>query len=218
MPRKTTTDKAGKKTTGSTGKSSADYVRDMRNRLREAGLVKREFWILPENVNALKGIERALRQPFLGGRVKLEDYMTENSNWTLSSLHNALAELALVASGEILLSVIDGEQAGLRLTMSEYGDLPIYLAVEGDHIMVDATLVPLDLVKDANEFNALVLRTRDLFPLSSVGVEVIDGQEVYSMFGALSAASSLTVIVQEIYTLAENVIRAVEAFEDHFKA
>ena len=35
------------------------------------------------------------------------------------------------------------------------------------------------------------------------------------MFGALSAASSLTVIVQEVFTLAENVIRAVEAFKQH---
>lgn len=218
MPRKKTTDTTERKATSPKGKTSADYVRDMRNRLRDAGLVKREFWILPENVNALKGIERALRQPFLGDRVKLEDYMTENSNWTLSSLHSALAELELVAAGEILLSVAEGEQAGLKLTMTEYGDLPIYLAVQGDHIMVDATLVPVIDVKDPHYFNALVLRTRDLFPLSSVGVEVIDGQEVYSMFGALSAASSLTVIVQEIFTLAENVIRAVEAFEDHFKA
>lgn len=218
MPRKKTTDTSERKTTSPKGKTSADYVRDMRNRLRDAGLVKREFWILPENVNALKGIERALRQPFLGGRVKLEDYMTENSNWTLNSLHSALAELERVAAGEILLSVADGDQAGLKLTMTEYGDLPIYLAVQGDHIMVDATLVAASDVKDPHYFNTLVLRTRDLFPLSSVGVEVIDGQEVYSMFGALSAASSLTVIVQEIYTLAENVIRAVEAFEDHFKA
>lgn len=139
MPRKKTTDTTERKATSPKGKTSADYVRDMRNRLRDAGLVKREFWILPENVNALKGIERALRQPFLGDRVKLEDYMTENSNWTLSSLHSALAELELVATGEILLSVAEGEQAGLKLTMTEYGDLPIYLAVQGDHIMVDAT-------------------------------------------------------------------------------
>ncbi|MNR49474.1 hypothetical protein D3C85_1688510 [compost metagenome] len=68
-----------------------------------------------------------------------------------------------------------------------------------------------------NAFNALVLRARDLFPLSSVGVESLgDGTEVYCMFGALSAASTLTVIVQEILTLADNVIRASDAFEDHF--
>jgi len=39
---------------------------------------------------------------------------------------------------------------------------------------------------------------------------------VYTMFGALSAASSLDNIVQEIHTLADNVITAAEDFEDYF--
>jgi hypothetical protein len=41
-----------------------------------------------------------------------------------------------------------------------------------------------------------------------------NGETVYSMFGALSAASSLTVIVHEVLTLADNVIRAADAYED----
>ena len=104
----------------------------------------------------------------------------------------------------------------MTLTLTEHGDLPIYVAVSGDQILVDTTLVEVGQVKDANAFNALVLRSRDMFPLSSVGIETIGNVEVYCMFGALSAASDLTVIVHEVLTLAENVIRAVDAFEDHF--
>ena len=197
-------------------KTTADYVRDMRTRLREAGLVKREFWILPENATALRGIEKALRQPFLGGRIKLEAFMTENINWTVNSLHKALAELEVVANGEIALAFAEGSPQSITLTLREFGDLPLYLAVSGDQILVDATLVEVSKAKDPDVLNGLVLRSRDLFPLSSVGIERLgDGTEVYCMFGALSAASTLTVIVQEIFTLAENVIRAVEAFEDH---
>jgi uncharacterized protein YjfI (DUF2170 family) len=60
-----------------------------------------------------------------------------------------------------------------------------------------------------------VLRSRDIFPLSSIGIETMpNGETVYSMFGALSAASSLTVIVYEVLTLADNVIRAADAYED----
>ncbi|WVV65129.1 YjfI family protein [Pseudomonas batumici] len=200
----------------SKAKTTADYVRDMRTRLREAGLVKREFWILPENAAALRGIEKALRQPFLGERIKLEAFMTENINWTINSLHKALAELEVVTHGEIALTLAENAEQSLKLTMTEFGDLPLYLAVSGDQILVDATLVEVSRVKDPTVFNSLVLRSRDLFPLSSVGIERVgDGTEVYCMFGALSAASTITVIVQEIYTLAENVIRAVEAFEDH---
>ncbi|SER27314.1 MULTISPECIES: YjfI family protein [Pseudomonas] len=218
MPRKKPLDDATAKAGSGKGKTTADYVREMRTRLREAGLVKREFWILPENVNALRGIEKALRQPFLGEKVKLEDFMTENTNWSISSLHKALAELEVVEKGEIVLTVAEGAVPSIKLIMTEYGDLPIYLAVSGDQVLVDATLFEAGKVKDTVEFNSLLLRSRDMFPLSSVGIESVDGTEIYCMFGALSAASSLTVIVQEIYTLAENVIRAAEAFEDHIKA
>ncbi|QXG49120.1 YjfI family protein [Pseudomonas viridiflava] len=215
MPRKTKGDNATDPAKAS--KSSTDYMREMRLRLRDAGLVKREFWIRPENVDALRGIEKALRQPFLGDRIKLEDFMTENTNWTISSLQKALSELDLVTEGRIEMGVIEGDTAGIKLTMADFGDLPIYIAVEGDQILADATLIEVNKIKDVAAFNGEVLRSRDLFPLSSVGIESLaDGQEVYCLFGALSAASSLTVIVQEILTLADNVIRAAEAFEDHF--
>ena len=78
MPRKAKGDNATD--TAKASKSSTDYMREMRLRLKDAGLVKREFWIRPENVDALRGIEKALRQPFLGDRIKLEDFMTENTN------------------------------------------------------------------------------------------------------------------------------------------
>ncbi len=215
MPRKTKGDNATDPAKAS--KSSTDYMREMRLRLKDAGLVKREFWIRPENVDALRGIEKALRQPFLGDRIKLEDLMTENTNWTISSLQKALSELDLVTEGRIEMGVIEGDAAGIKLTMADFGDLPIYIAVEGDQILADATLIEVNKIKDVAAFNGEVLRSRDLFPLSSVGIESLaDGQEVYCLFGALSAASSLTVIVQEILTLADNVIRAAEAFEDHF--
>lgn len=215
MPRTT----GGEKTagTGRALKSSTDYMRDMRQRLKEAGLVKREFWIRPENTDALRGIEKALRQPFLGTRIKLEDFMTENANWTIDSLHKALGELDLVTEGRIELSLCDATEHGIRLTLREFGDLPVYLAVVGDQILADTTLIEVNRIKDTAAFNEVVLRSRDLFPLSAVGIETLaDGQEVYCLFGALSAASSLTVIVQEILTLADNVIRAAEAFDDHF--
>ncbi|WP_122845628.1 YjfI family protein [Pseudomonas viridiflava] len=215
MPRKAKGDNATDPAKAS--KSSTDYMREMRLRLKDAGLVKREFWIRPENVDALRGIEKALRQPFLGDRIKLEDFMTENTNWTISSLQKALSELDLVTEGRIEMGVTEGDAAGIKLTMADFGDLPIYIAVEGDQILADATLIEVNKIKDVAAFNGEVLRSRDLFPLSSVGIESLaDGQEVYCLFGALSAASSLTVIVQEILTLADNVIRAAEAFEDHF--
>jgi len=143
--------------------------------------------------------------------------MSQSTLWTSQTLHEALAGLDAVRSGRIVVHPAQGEQSGISLGMSDHGDLPIYLGICGEQILVDATLVEVTRVKDAAAFNHLVLRSRDLFPLSSVGIETLaDGTEVYCMFGALSAASALNVVEQEIITLADNVIHAVEAFEDHF--
>ncbi|MGE6386695.1 YjfI family protein [Pseudomonas sp. NPDC078416] len=196
-------------------KTSTDYMREMRARLTAAGYVKRELYVLPENAEVLRDIEKVLRQPYLGNRIKLEGFMTENTNWTIDTLHSAFAELDVVKSNEIKLTLIQGAEPSLSLVMNQFGGLRIIIAIAGDQILVDSVLVYASQVKDPKSFNETVLRSRDLFPLSSIGIETMpNGETVYSMFGALSAASSLTVIVHEVLTLADNVIRAADAYED----
>ena len=199
-------------------KTSTDYMREMRARLTAAGYVKRELYVLPENAEVLRDIEKVLRQPYLGNRIKLEGFMTENTNWTINSLHSAFAELDVVKNSEIELTLVQGAEPSLSLLMNQYGGLPIIIAIAGDQILVDSILVYASQVKDPESFNETVLRSRHLFPLSSIGIETMPtGETVYNMFGALSAASSLTVIVHEVLTLADNVIRAADAYEDFLK-
>ncbi|MCD5972940.1 MULTISPECIES: YjfI family protein [Pseudomonas] len=196
-------------------KTSTDYMREMRARLTAAGYVKRELYVLPENAEVLRNVEKVLRQPYLGNRIKLEEFMSENTNWTIDTLHSALAELDVVKSNEVELTLVQGAEPSLSVTMNNFGGLPIIIAIAGDQILVDCVLVYASQVKDVAAFNDTVLRSRDIFPLSSIGIETMpNGETVYSMFGALSAASSLTVIVQEVFTLADNVIRAADAYED----
>ncbi len=187
----------------------------MRARLTAAGYVKRELYVLPENADVLRNVEKVLRQPYLGNRIKLEEFMTENTNWTIDTLHWALIELDMVKSNEVELTLVQGAEPSLSLAMSSFGGLPIIIAIAGDQILVDSVLVYASQVKDIAAFNDTVLRSRDIFPLSSIGIETMpNGETVYNMFGALSAASSLTVIVHEVLTLADNVIRAADAYED----
>ncbi|WP_268798312.1 YjfI family protein [Pseudomonas huanghezhanensis] len=196
-------------------KTSTDYMREMRARLTAAGYVKRELYVLPENADVLRNVEKVLRQPYLGNRIKLEEFMTENTNWTIDTLHWALIELDMVKSNEVELTLVQGAEPSLSLAMSSFGGLPIIIAIAGDQILVDSVLVYASQVKDIAAFNDTVLRSRDIFPLSSIGIETMpNGETVYNMFGALSAASSLTVIVHEVLTLADNVIRAADAYED----
>jgi uncharacterized protein YjfI (DUF2170 family) len=81
-------------------------------------------------------------------------------------------------------------------------------------LVVAALVGPAAHGRDAAAFNEEVLRTHKVFPLSTIGIETLaDGEAVYMMFGALSAASSLSNVLYEIETLADNVIKATEAYE-----
>ncbi|ASL28773.1 hypothetical protein ACG10_20535 [Azotobacter chroococcum] len=193
-------------------------MRRMRSALAEAGYVKHEAWVLPENRERLKQLEKRLRQPLLAGTFKWEEYMSAGENWTIDRLYGALQALDEVRSGEIGIALVQGAEPSIKLEMNEYGGLPIYLAVVGEQIIVDSVLVDREAIADVARFNDAVLRSRELFPLSSIGIETMpNGQTVYNMFGALSSGSSLTNVVTEVFTLVDNLQRAAEAFEDFFK-
>jgi len=207
-----------KKKAGAAKKPSSFYMKRMRSALTEAGYVKHEAWVLPENRELLKQLEKRLRQPLLAGTFQWEEYMSAGENWTIDRLYGALQALEDVASGEIGIALVQGAEPSIKLLMNEYGGLPIYIAVVGEQIIVDSVLVDLEAIADVSRFNDAVLRSRELFPLSSIGIETMpNGQTVYNMFGALSAGSSLTNVVTEVHTLVDNLQRATEAFADFFK-
>jgi uncharacterized protein len=205
-------------------RSSAYYQRRHRERLREQGLIKKELWVLSEYADELTAIERRMRRPSAGalprndqeGAVAMTELSIQSSAlWTATALHTALAASDDVRDGEMSIELIDGAEPGLYLTMHDYGDLPLFMAVVGRQIVVEAMLWPVSQVRDAARFNEEVLRTHRLFPLSTLGIETLDGEAMYIMYGALSAASSLADVLFEIEALADNVIRATEAYEWH---
>lgn len=200
-------------------KSSAHYQREYRNRLREQGLVKKEVWILPENARRLALLEMELRVSAkqrvsdMSLSTKGEDRMSDIVNrWTTQSLHDALAKADLFISGRAELELIDGIAPVVHVVMNEYGDLPLFLTVSGEQILVEALLWSSSDVKDVVAFNETVLRTHKYFPLSNISLDRIDGDDCYQMYGALSSASSVQDVVFEIEILASNVIQATQAY------
>ncbi|MGB1272410.1 MAG: YjfI family protein [Endozoicomonas sp.] len=200
-------------------KNAAHYQRQFRARMREQGLVKKEVWILPENASELREVERKLRQPDFDQPSGSNPMTQSHDNWTIQSLHRALEAAPLFTSGGARLKLVDGTEPCLEITMTEFGDLPIYLTVSGEQIVADAVLWPLALVKDANVLNDEVLRTHKLFPLSTISLDRFpDGSEYYTIFGALSSASLLQNVILEIETLAANAIKATEAYGGHLSS
>ena len=207
----------GEPAKASSKKPSSFYMKQMRAGLSAAGYVKHETWVLPENRSVLKELEKKLRQPLMAGSPVLENNMIAGENWSIDRLFSALQALDEVTSREITLTLMQGSEQSIKLQMNKYGGLPIYIAVVGEQIIVDTVLVDLESINDVVRFNDAVLRSREMFPLSSIGIESMpNGQTVYNMFGALSSGSNLTNVVTEVRTLIDNVQRATEAFESFF--
>jgi uncharacterized protein YjfI (DUF2170 family) len=196
-------------------KSSAHYQREYRKRLREQGLVKKEIWIRPEHSRHLPELEQMLRRSNppsgLSGGTSMS--REKDAIWTTLSLFAALREESGFSDGPVSVKLIDGVEPSLQIDMHEYGDLPIFVTVYGEQIICEAVLWPASDVKDPASFNDTVLRTHKYFPLSTISLDrLADDQAFYQMFGALSASSRLASVVQEIETLARNVIQATEAY------
>lgn len=195
-------------------KSSAHYQRQFRKRLREQGLVKKEVWILPEHAGRLREVEKLLRTP--GIAKSLDGGVLMDTNWTTPSLYEALCSDPLITSGNATIELIDGVESALHLVMREFGDLPVFITVAGEQIIVESMLWSIDELKDAAAFNETVLRTHKYFPLSTISLDRLeDGGDFYHMFGSLAAQSSLQNVVYEIEVLASNVIQATEAYSEY---
>jgi hypothetical protein len=197
-------------------KSSAHYQREYRKRLREQGLVKKEIWVLRENSGRLAELEKQLRVPAGSSCNKGVNIMTDNANnWTTNSLYAALRKADLFASGQAAIELIEGVEPALHIVMNEYGDLPVFLTVSGEQIIVEAVLWPATEVTDVNRFNEAILRTHKYFPLSTISLDNVGKNgDYYHMFGALSSTSILPNVVFEIEVLASNVIQATEAYSE----
>ena len=205
-------------------KTSAHYQREFRRRLREQGLIKKEVWILPENTKMLATVEKLLRQKGdFSNQIKSlsegEVAMENVTLWTTTTLHKALMKEDLVTSGRATLELIEGAEPALLIVMKEFGDLPVFMNVAGEQIIVEAVLWSLSDVTNPTGFNEAVLRTHKYFPLSTISLDKTDDNEdYYSMFGALSSTSILPNIVFEIEVLASNVIQATEAYAEFLSA
>lgn len=199
-------------------KSSAYYQSLYRQRLREQGLVKKEIWILPEHAKALGEIEQKLRLPASGGGEVVNGSLEGGQHWTAQSLYAALLTQELFVQKRASVELLQGTELTLHIEMHEYGDLPLFLAISGEQIIVEGVLWATDEVVNVASLNEAILRTHKLFPLSSIALEYNpDGVSYYTMYGALSASSKLVNVILEVEMLTDNIIKATEAYAEHLK-
>lgn len=128
-------------------------------------------------------------------------------NWDLEQLESLFKEMDdLVVTREkecLLIANLDGIDA--------------WLAISGEQIIVESLLFDASQVKDKAALDHDILSTHMLFPLTTVAISSINGEEYYTAFGALSAQSKAESIQIEVTTLFQNVAAFLDAYESYLK-
>ncbi|PSW04359.1 DUF2170 family protein [Photobacterium lipolyticum] len=107
------------------------------------------------------------------------------------------------------------EASEQTLVIRNEDNIEAFLAVSGEQILVEVLLFPQQQVKDITALNNDILRTHKMFPLSTIGINEIQGDSYYVAFGSLSSQSKAESVVIEVATLFRNVEAFIELYQDH---
>ena len=207
------------------GLSPAERTRLWRDERQRLGLVKLELWIPPGAKSDIQAAARSIitassRGPALGdpnpprGSYQMDHVI--DTDWSVKSLADALSDSKLLRDGEMTARVLEGSEPVLQITMNEFGDLPIYLSVGMEQIVVSALMWPVDEQENPAAFNVFLLKAQKLVPLSNFGITTVSGRDYYEIFGELSCKTTLQTVVIELRMLAENAIRAADELRQNF--
>ncbi len=101
------------------------------------------------------------------------------------------------------------------LILSNEDGIDAFIAVAGEQILAEVLLFPQSSVRDIASLNEDILRTHKMFPLSTLGINEINGDSYYVAFGSLSSQSKAESVVIEVATLFRNVEAFIELYQDH---
>lgn len=215
-----------RRTDKAAGLSPAERTRLWREERQRLGLVKLELWVPPAARSDIQAAARAIitassRGPALmrnpdppQGSFQMDHVI--DTDWSVKSLAEALSETRLLREGELTARVLEGTDPVLQVIMHEFGDLPVFMSVGAEQIVVSALLWPVDEQKDQAAFNVFLLKAQKLVPLSNFGITTIAGRDYYEVFGELSCKTTLQTVIIELRMLAENAIRAASDLRDDF--
>lgn len=103
------------------------------------------------------------------------------------------------------------------LLIANEDGLDAWIAISGEQILVESLLFAQSEVNDTAALNAAILRTHMVFPLTTVGISNLNGEDYYTAFGSLSAQSKESSILIEVETLFQNVEAFLDAYQEYLK-
>ncbi|NQZ30490.1 MAG: DUF2170 family protein [Oceanospirillaceae bacterium] len=127
--------------------------------------------------------------------------------WDLSAIEKSLSQQGKWA--------VHSEDDCLFITNED--GLDAYVAVSGAQIVVESILFASAAVADVTGLNEQILKTHQVFPLTTIGITTVENEDYYMAFGALSSQSKEESIIIEVVTLFDNVAAFLDAYEDYLK-
>jgi len=137
------------------------------------------------------------------------------SKLTTDDLMGQLSATEEVMNGEIALQKINGETPMIQAVVQDIDEFPIMVSVGNEQILAIADLWGSNEVQEgkAAELNAVLLRANLPVPLSSFSIM----GDRYVLFGALSINSDVNTVVEEITTLSNNVLDALDFCQEYLR-
>jgi uncharacterized protein YjfI (DUF2170 family) len=127
--------------------------------------------------------------------------------WDLSKIETSLSQQNQWA--------VHSENDCLFITNED--GLDAYIGVSGAQIIVESILFASATVTDTHALNEHILKTHQVFPLTTIGITNVEGDDYYMAFGALSSQSKEESLIIEVETLFDNVAAFLDAYEDYLK-
>lgn len=103
------------------------------------------------------------------------------------------------------------------LLIANNDGIDAWLAISGEQILIESLLFSSNEVKDKVALNEEILKTHMIFPLTTVGISQVAGEEYYTAFGSLSSQSKEESVMIEIETLFQNVEAFLDAYQTHLQ-
>ncbi len=192
--------------------SGAERQKKARQRKRDLGLIKVEVWVPSSGRKTIRELEAKLNKT-----VQLDTKDTQSmTKLTAEDIYAQLGATEEVVNGEMEISTIDGSTPIVRAVMQDVDEFPVMITVGEEQILAIVNLWTVDEIKDGKKdaLNEYLLRLNMPVPLSAFSI--INDQ--YVLYGALSVNSNITEIVEEISTLTNNVIEALESCEEYLRS
>jgi len=193
-------------------KSGAERQRKARQKKRELGLIKIEVWVPPSGRKAIRQLETELNNAILKQPFKEDHLMTK---LTATNLIEQLSLTEEVVNGEISVSTIAGDTPVIQAVMQDVDEFPVMISVGEEQIIAIVNLWTADEIIDGKkaDLNEYLLRLNMPVPLSAFSI--INNQ--YVLFGALSVNSNISEVIEEISTLTNNVMEALETCREYLR-